>query len=129
MPRAPLQQNVGEPAGRRPDIQRESTGDIDVKLVERMGELDSSATDPWVLWFLDMDGRIDWNCRACLERTMAVDLDLASENQRASLLARVDEPARNQQRIEADAPSHRPESRERTSRLPLDDPSGDAGKM
>ncbi len=45
LPRAALQQHVGEAAGRRADVERERAGDLDAERVERVREFQPPATD------------------------------------------------------------------------------------
>ncbi len=56
VPRATLEQHLGEPAGRRPDVEREPSRRVDAEAVERRDELVGGATDV-VVGARDLDGR------------------------------------------------------------------------
>ena len=45
LPRAALQQHVGEAASRRADVERVPAGDVDAERLERVGQLQAAAAD------------------------------------------------------------------------------------
>ena len=47
--RAAVEQHVGEAAGRGADVERDAARDVEVKRVERVGELEPAAADPGMI--------------------------------------------------------------------------------
>jgi hypothetical protein len=101
--RAMLQEHIGETASGRADVESEASVYVDVKDLEGMGELDPATADPRVLGRGDADIGVGRNQRARFECGLTRHDDLASENQRARLLARFDEAAMDQQCVKAHA--------------------------
>ena len=105
--RAALEQHVGEPAGRRADVERQAA------LPARSPKASSacaSLTPPRPTY--GMIGHVERDARRrprrrspALRRRLAVDPHLAGEDQRARALARRGEPALDEQRVEADRAS------------------------
>jgi hypothetical protein len=88
--RAPLR-HTSKSTGRRADIQRDAIGGVDAERLEGGRELDPAAPDPRMIGTDDPDVGIDRHHGPGFRRAMSVDVDLSGENQRARLLAALDE--------------------------------------
>ena len=100
---AALEQDVGEAAGGGADIQRLAAVDGDGERVERVRELQPAAADVRMVWRdqRDVRGRIDL-CAGFRVR-LAVNADLAGQNQRARPLARRRQPFIDNELVEPNA--------------------------
>ena len=97
---AALQPDVGEAAGRGADVERDASGGIDGKDVERVRELDATAAHPRMIRTGDANLGIDPDQAAGLVGGTPVDHHLTGEDHRACFLARLSEPPLNDQRVE-----------------------------
>ncbi len=86
--RAALQQDVGEAAGRRADVERAASADGNGEDVEGVRELDAAAADVRMIGSDQRDVGARRHGGAGLRHDLAVDGDLAGEDQRARPFAR-----------------------------------------
>ena len=100
--RIALEQDVGEPAGRRADVQRPASGDDDGEHVERVGQLDAAAPDVGMIRGDELDLRLLADRGAGFRDDLSVDFDLAGKNQRARALARRRQPALDERDVQSD---------------------------
>ena len=102
---AVLQQDVGEAAGGRADVERRDALDAHLKCFERMRELDAAAADPRMIGLahVDVGGLVDE--RAGLRHAHAVDVDVARQQHGPRSFSRLRESAGDEQLIESD-PGH-----------------------
>ena len=99
---AALQQHVGESAGRRADVERLASGDVDLEGVERVGQLEPAAPDIGMIGRDQFDGRaVSTRCRPWSPAGRTPHL--AGEDQRPRAFARSDEPTFDEQLIETEA--------------------------
>jgi hypothetical protein len=100
MPCAALQEHVGEPAGGRADVQRESTGHVDVKCVERVRELQASASDERMVRRDDDHVRVVGDRCSRFHRGRPIHAHLPGQHQRARAFSRRRQAAGDEQQIE-----------------------------
>src|SRR5687767_14340004 len=81
-PSATLQQHVGEAAGGCPDVEALAPPNLDVKRVERVGQLEAAAAGVWVIGREECDRRLIVDRGARLRCRTIVDGHLAGKNQR-----------------------------------------------
>ena len=93
------EQDGGEAAGGRADGERAAAARVDREGVERAGELHAAAADVRVIGDGEIDARVLSDRRAGLGHDLAVDRDLAREDQRARPLTRRRQPAFNEDHI------------------------------
>ena len=103
--RATLQQHVGEPAGRRPDVEAHETGRIDPEGVQAGGELVATAADVGL-------GGVDLDARRRVDQVAGLAIvpggialphpDLARQHEGLGATPRLDQPALHEQLIEPD---------------------------
>ena len=101
VPRAALQPDIGESAGGCADVDHVSVRGIDVKGVERKGELDAAAADPRVIRADHSHIGVNRHHGAGLVGAVTGDIDLSGKDQRTRLFARLDETALHEQRVTA----------------------------
>ncbi len=98
---AVLEQDVGEAAGRRPDVDRDRPGRVDGEMRQRVRELDAAARNPGVVEPADFERDVVADRMAGLVEAAIARPDAAGEDERLRARARFDEPARNQRGIQA----------------------------
>ena len=107
---AALQQHVGEPSGRGPDVQAAAPGDRDAERVERVGQLHAPAGDVRGA-LVEHDGHVGIDELAGLVGSAPVraEAHLAGQDRRGRARARGEQAPVGQQRVE---PHLRPHGRE-----------------
>jgi hypothetical protein len=97
--RAACQEDVGEAAGRRADVERRPAVYIEAEDVQRVRELHAAAAHPRMIGQPQDDGGHLVDERARLGDGRAVHQDVAGEDARARALAGRREPARDEQQV------------------------------
>ena len=100
LPRAPLQEHVREPPGRRADVERHGACDIDAERLERVRELQAPASDIRVMRHAQRDLGFVGDAGPRLGCRLAVDADLPGQNQRTRPLPRRHEAAADEKDVE-----------------------------
>ena len=98
---AALQQHVGEAAGGGADVERLAAGDVDAEGVERVRELEPAAADVRVVRRGSATSASASTSVPAFVTDLAVDRDLAGQDQRARPLARRRQAAFDDELIEA----------------------------
>jgi len=99
--RSALEQHVGEPARRCPDVERRTSTRIDGEHVQRVRELDAAAADVRMIASDKGDLGVGRDRVPGLGHDGAVDAHLSGEDQRAGAFARRGKAAFDDERVEA----------------------------
>jgi len=97
--RAAAQQNIGEAAGRRADIERHRSRDIEAEMGQPVVELDPAARHPRMVAALDLERRILGQQVARLCDPLVTREHRAGKDQRLSPRPALREPPRNEQLV------------------------------
>ncbi len=116
VPCSAREHDVGEAAGRGPDVEAETSRATDVEGVECVRELDAATPDPWMLRVIDGDRRIVGDLVAGLARDLAVDAHQPRDDPRLRPLTRWCDAAGNECLVETKASRRGHEERETTQR-------------
>ena len=106
MARPALEEHIGEAAGGGANVEGHCAGGVDTERVERLHQLQSTATDPGMVGTDHADLGVHVHHGPRLLRAVPTDVDLPGENQGASLLAGLDQPLVHQQGVEAHPGGH-----------------------
>ena len=98
---ASLQQYVGKPTGRRPDVERAPACRIDVKHVESVRELDAAPSDVRMIGRGQLKLGIWSHRRPCLRDDLSIDVDAPGKDQRPSSLPRDGKSTLNEGKVKA----------------------------
>ena len=95
-PRAARQQHIGKAAGRGADIKCDPAGYVDAEMIERMGQLDAAARNPWMVATFDCQRRIGGEPIAGLVDPPIAGVNKPGKDQRLRLGPALRQPALDQ---------------------------------